>query len=101
MPPVSVQQHCTIQSYYIHDVRTSGHPKLYNLHGSYIYPVFLVSDCGGHHIFKFHTQHHQKSMEFQDLKGKKAVVTGAGAGENDLETNSNMYLYRFSYIILI
>ena len=33
-------------------------------------------------------------MEFQDLKGKKAVVTGAGAGENDLETNSNMYLYR-------
>jgi len=39
-----------------------------------------VSDCGGHQIFNFHTQHHQKNMEFQDLKGKKAVVTGAGAG---------------------
>ena len=31
-------------------------------------------------------------MEFQDLKGKKAVVTGAGAGKIDLETNSDIVL---------
>ena len=61
-----------------------------------VYPVFLVSDCGGHHhIFNFPTQQQQKIMEYQDLKGKKAVVTGAGAGNNNFEIDYPISYYFF------
>ena len=66
-------------------VRTSsGPPKLYNLeHGSISsFSCFGLWRPSSNFQFSY-TQ--QKIMEYQDLKGKKAVVTGAGAGNNDFE----------------